>query len=374
MVIVLLQRKVLWFSLSGLTIFCLIGFFAKYEILRSKQLEMPSLSDSEVYGLIDNILRIRNQVLLDGQVSNLDKLYDRKSRNGIWAYEHQIKKIKYLRKWCAKQGVKLVFVKSLIRLRRVQALNSKIRATLMASTEYRYIYYNDPTTINRMRIGTYHSLNLVSHRENWLINREWYTDPFADALEVDEAQTKANQLFIAVQTLRKFPNLNPRRIKAVAYADQYCGAAADDELGFKYNRKYRNFNYSGGDCTNFASQVLYEGAGFPKTRAWNYHNQEASCAWVNAHAFNRYMLSSGRGTKLAYGSYEQVLRHSYQLLPGDYIAYEKKGKVTHISVVTGADSKGYTVMNSHNADRYRVPWDLGYSDKGIRFWLVRVNY
>ncbi|HYH03755.1 MAG TPA: amidase domain-containing protein [Bacillota bacterium] len=373
MVIVLLRKRVLWFFLSGVVILYLIGFFHQNEIRHSKQIWIPSLSDSEVYGLIDNILRMRNQVLLDGQTASLIKLYDRSTRNGIWAYEHQIKKIKYLHEWCAKQGVKLIFVKSLIRLRKVQTLNAKIRATLMASTEYRYIYYNEPTKVNRMRIGTYHSLDLVFTDNDWRVSREWYTDPFADALEVGEAQTEANQLFITTQPPRDFDDLNQRRVQAVEYADKYCGAAADDELGFKYNRNYRNFNYSGGDCANFASQVLHEGAGFSKNRTWNYH-KDASCAWVNAHVFNRYMLNSGRASKIACGSYEQVLRASYKLLPGDYIAYEKKGKVTHISVVTGADSKGYTVMNSHNADRYRVPWDLGYGDQGIRFWLVRVNY
>ncbi|MDK2919909.1 MAG: hypothetical protein PWQ37_2642 [Candidatus Petromonas sp.] len=86
------------------------------------------------------------------------------------------------------------------------------------------------------------------------------------------------------------------------------------------------------------------------------------------------MLYSGRASKIAYGTYEQVYKASYKLLPGDFIAYEKNGKVTHISVVTGADSKGYTYVHSHNTDRYRVPWDLGWSDKGIKFWLVRVHY
>jgi ABC-type uncharacterized transport system permease subunit len=46
----------------------------------------------------------------------------------------------------------------------------------------------------------------------------------------------------------------------------------------------------------------------------------------------------------------------------------------HIAVVTGADSKGYALVNCHNADRFKVPWDLGWSDKGITFRLIRVHY
>lgn len=332
-----------------------------------------TIPESEVFCLVDDIFHLRNQALLQGNLPALAGLYDRSARNGIWAYEHQVKKEKYLRNWLYKQGAKLTAIKSLIRLRRVQPRKDGIRVTLLASTEYRYIYQNDPSTVNLMRIGTYHSLDLLQKDEQWRISREWYTDPFADALAMEKGQAEAGHLFITSQKRRNFPSLNPRRVKAVAYADEFCGAAANDEQGFKYNPKYKNYNYSGGDCANFASQVLHEGGGFRKTYAWNY-GKGASRAWVNAHAFNRYMLNSGRASLIAYGTYSQVLKSSYELLPGDYIAYEKKGKVTHISVVTGADSKGYTLTNSHNADRYRVPWDLGYGDRGIKFWLVRVNY
>ncbi|NLV63999.1 MAG: amidase domain-containing protein, partial [Clostridiaceae bacterium] len=77
---------------------------------------------------------------------------------------------------------------------------------------------------------------------------------------------------------------------------------------------------------------------------------------------------------IVHGTYDKVLKLSYKLLPGDIVGYEKKGKVVHISVVTGADSRGYSLVNCHNTDRFKVPWDLGWSDKGIKFWLIRVNY
>lgn len=360
----------------------LIGFIALFlfgigRFLCSFWLQCTSpeilLSETEVFALVDGIFHSRNQAILQGNLTALANLYDRSTRNGIWAYEHQAKKEKYLRNWCYKQGVKLSTIKSLVRLRQVRPKNNGIRATLLASTEYRYFYENEPAIVNLMRIGTYHSLDMVQRDGQWRISREWYTDPFADALTMDKGQADADHLFIPSQKPRDFSGLSQRRLKAVAYADAYCGAAANDEEGFKYNPKYRNYNYSGGDCANFASQVLHEGGGFHKTYAWNY-GKGASRAWVNAHAFNRYMLNSGRASKIAYGTYNQVLKASYELLPGDYIAYEKKGKVTHISVVTGADSKGYTLTNSHNADRYRVPWDLGYGDRGIKFWMMRVHY
>jgi hypothetical protein len=86
------------------------------------------------------------------------------------------------------------------------------------------------------------------------------------------------------------------------------------------------------------------------------------------------MVNSGRASVVAYGTYDKVYKSAYKLEPGDFIAYEKKGDVTHISVVSGADSKGYTLVTCHNTDRNKVPWDLGWSNRGIKFWLVRVNY
>lgn len=372
MLLVLTRKQLLFMFISVTLVLLVIGYFLHSFRLQCSTPETV-LSETEVFTLVDQVFHTRNQALLQGNLTALAGLYDHSSRNGVWAYEHQAKKEKYLRNWLYKQGAKMAVIKSLVRLNRVHQRSDGIRVTLLASTEYRYFYENEPSIINLMRIGTYHSLDLILHDEQWRINREWYTDPFADALAMDKSQAAADHIFISSQKPRDFSDLDPRRLKAIAYADAYCGAAANDEEGFKYNPKYRNYNYSGGDCANFASQVLHEGGGFSKTYAWNY-GKGGSRAWVNAHAFNRYMLHSGRASRIAYGTYHQVLKASYELLPGDYIAYEKKGKVTHISMVTGADSKGYTLTNSHNADRYRAPWDLGYGDRGIKFWLIRVHY
>lgn len=54
--------------------------------------------------------------------------------------------------------------------------------------------------------------------------------------------------------------------------------------------------------------------------------------------------------------------------------HQNQGKVTYISIVTGTDSKVYAYVNSHNTDRYKVPWDLGWGDRGIKFNLALVHY
>ncbi|NMB97643.1 MAG: amidase domain-containing protein [Clostridiaceae bacterium] len=331
------------------------------------------IPEDEVAVLIQYIFDIRNKAFLEQDKETLESLYNRNTKYGTWAFEHQTKKMKYLVNWADKQGVDFTSIKSKTVINWTKDKGSGATVNLTCSTEYKYVYQNEPDKENTLRIGTYHSLDLVRIGDEWLISREWYTDPFADSLNLENIKAEENKDFIISHESRDFSNLNERRIKAVEYADRYCGAAADEENGFSYNKKYKNYNSLGGDCTNFASQVLHEGGGFRKTGAWNY-DKDGSRAWVNAQAFKDYMLYSGRASLIAHGTYDKVFKASYKLLPGDFIAYERKGKVVHISVVTDADSKGYSLVNSHNTDRYRVPWDLGWSDKNIKFWLVRVHY
>ena len=95
---------------------------------------------------------------------------------------------------------------------------------------------------------------------------------------------------------------------------------------------------------------------------------------MNAQGFKNYIICSGRGGYLARGTYQEIYKEAYKLRPGDFVAYEKKGKITHISTITGLDSKGYPLVTCHNTDRLLVPYDLGWSNKGIRFHLINVYY
>lgn len=335
---------------------------------------LPSVAISEEHIImLDEMFKIRSKAFLDNDLKLIETLYNKKTKFGIWALEHEKKKMKYLHDWADKQGIKFTDIKPKVKIYQVKERGSGYLINFIASTEYHYHYENQPEITNFFRIGTYHSMNLDNVDGQWLISKEWYTDPFADSLNTDNIKVDEFKQYLLNSSPRDFSKLNKRRISAVEYADRYCGAAADEQYGYSYNKKYKNYNPLGGDCANFASQILYEGGKFKQTGAWRYE-KDGSKAWVNAHAFNSYMLYSGRGSLIARGTYNQVFKASFKLLPGDYIAYEKKGKVVHISVVTGADSKGYTLVNCHNTDRYRVPWDLGWSDKGIKFWLVRVNY
>ncbi|MGL4741819.1 MAG: amidase domain-containing protein [Sarcina sp.] len=335
--------------------------------------------DDELYKLLQpklsELFTERNNAILSFNADSLRKYYNLNQKPSLYAFENEAKKIKYLDNWCEKQGVTFSEIKTKARIKKIKEKEKNLYSTIVVvSTEFHYNYDTDENHAdNIFRLGTYHYLNVKINDDSFIITKEWYTDPFADSLNLNDLKSEEIKTFIGNKQKPDL-HLTDRVKKAVAYAHKYCGAAADDELGFSYNSKYTDFNPAGGDCANFASQILHEGGGFRKNATWNYVDGAGSVAWVNAQGFKNYMLESGRGSLIAKGTYSQVYKSAYNLRPGDFVAYEKKGRITHISTITGLDSKGYPLVTCHNTDRLLVPYDLGWSNPNITFHLIHSHY
>ncbi|MBE6062217.1 MAG: hypothetical protein E7207_01325 [Clostridium butyricum] len=71
---------------------------------------------------------------------------------------------------------------------------------------------------------------------------------------------------------------------AIQYAEQYA---------LTPNTKYINFNNSGGDCTNFISQILYAG-GIKLTNTWKPYTN----AWLRVEELYNYIIKNNIGMKL----------------------------------------------------------------------------
>lgn len=336
--------------------------------------ENPKEISEQYTLLLENLFDYRNKAILEKNEEILKKLYDTDINFGLWAYEHEVMKMKYLENWSSKQGVKFNDIKTKVKLKKIREREENLYGIICdVSTEYKYTYENDPEKENVFRIGTYHYLHVKIKDDNYIITKEWYTDPFADSLNLENIKSEDIKNYI-INHQPICPELTKEQLKAIDYAHKYCGAAADEEYGLKFNPNYKDFNCDGGDCANFASQIMYESGRFKKNQIWNYEDGSATKAWVNAQGFKNYIVNSGRGSYISKGSYEEVYKEAYNLRPGDFVGYEKEGRITHVSTVTGYDSKGYPLVTCHNTDRLLVPWDLGWSDKSIRFHLIKVNY
>ena len=324
--------------------------------------------------LLQNLFDYRNKAILEQNEVILKEIYDTDRKTGLWAYEHEIEKMKYLKNWSSKQGVIFNNIKTNVRIRKVKEKEEDLYGIICnVATDYNYSYETEKDKQNIFRIGTEHYLNVKIKDNQYIITKEWYTDPFADSLNLENIKSEDIRVYISEQEKPEI-QLSLEQEKAIDYAHKYCGVSTDEGFEFKFNKDYKNFNPDGGDCANFASQIMYESGKFKKNNIWNYNNRDGTKAWVNAQGFKNYILNSGRGSLILKGSYEQTYKQAYNLRPGDFVAYEKSGRITHVSTVTGLDSKGYPLVTCHNTDRLLVPWDLGWSNKAIRFHLIKVHY
>lgn len=361
--------------------------------------------ENELKNTIEDIYNKRSSVFVTGDLMSLKDYFDTSQKHGTWALEHEVKRVKYLNDWSKQRGMKFTNVESNIRIKKVHPGVKTTKISLEESYKFDYIYPEDENPItNSFGVGIRHTLSLVKKDNKWLIHNDWYTDCFEDALASYTGEIKGNlDMAFSPKDFVKRPckpnstNVNSfenykrptyNREKAVAYADKYCGAAWGSSNNFKYNKKYKDFNGVGGDCTNFVSQVLgdKEAGGIPTDGAWRceyskYGNSQGTSAWVNADGLKNYLVYSGKGRVVKKGTFKELTAATPEnpggavdkLMLADLVCYEKKGNIDHFAVVTGRDSHGYLLINSHTTDRYHVPWDLGWGDKNIKFFLLHVN-
>lgn len=149
---------------------------------------------------------------------------------------------------------------------------------------------------------------------------------------------------------------------AAAYADTYWSS---------YNRSYPSFANSGGDCTNFVSQALYNGGilqrsgpAYSGDAAWYMYKTGRnawawSTTWINAQHNNNFILGSLAGatvvaTYVGVAPGQTVPSNASQ---GDIVLYDwtNNGVYDHEAIIATAD--GQTV-DAHTNNRYHAYWTL----------------
>lgn len=149
------------------------------------------------------------------------------------------------------------------------------------------------------------------------------------------------------------------REKAVAYAHRWA-------LG--RNPRYYDFQHIGGDCTNFASQVLYAGSGvmnFTPTFGWYYRNlNDRAPAWTGVEYLYRFLVNNeGPGPAAAEIDISRVE-------PGDIVQLSFDGETfghSPVVVSVGRRPSAYNILvAAHTYDVDNRPLYL-YTYKKLRF-------
>ncbi|GFP78366.1 amidase domain-containing protein [Clostridium fungisolvens] len=358
------------------------------QVESNKENSINNVDMNELKSELERIYNERSTALVSGDIASLNALFDTSQKYGQLALEHEIKRVKYLNDWSSERNITFGTIGSSVSIKKVYPQDNILKVYLHESYKFDYVYDKDINSpIDSFRIGIRHTTSLIKKNEKWVIYSDRYTDCFEDALhrytnvvaklpEKPSSVHNTNNNYQTVNYCKVFYD----RQKAVYYADKYCGAAFETNNDLKYNEKYNDYNGRGGDCTNYISQVLAdkEGGGMPLGGIWT----PSSKTWVNANSLKNYLINSGKGTVINVGTFKELTKPSKtsakgiigNLQIGDLIAYEKgPNNIDHFAVITGFDSHGYPLVNSHTTDRYHVPWDLGWGDAKIRFFLIHIN-
>ncbi|EGD51668.1 hypothetical protein TheetDRAFT_1486 [Thermoanaerobacter ethanolicus JW 200] len=355
----------------------------------NKTIETVANNKEEIKTVLDEFFKKRGSVLLSGDLKEIEGFYDKSSTYGKWALDHERRRVEYVKGWSEKRNLKFTEAESFYRIKSVKAGENSVWVYLVETMKMGYAYNIKSDVINYMGLGIRHSVQLVKVDGKWLIRRDWYYDPLdEDSAYIDAAPAEGIMPEIAPTTSKPETEEEAKPKKkgkydregAVAYADKYAGAAWGSGNNYEYNPKYRDYNGVGGDCTNFVSQVLHEGGGLPMDYVWNFNGKDSSTAWAQAPALFNYLIYTGKGKLIAKGYYLDMVKPTEQhpkgaireIEKGDLICYEEKGEIVHFGVVTGFDSIGIPVVNTHTSDRYHVPFDLGW-DKRVIYRFIHIN-
>lgn len=158
-------------------------------------------------------------------------------------------------------------------------------------------------------------------------------------------------------------NIPYNRQKAVLYARKWA---------LKRNPKYYDFQNIGGDCTNFASQCIFAGAGvmnYTPVTGWFYRSaSDRTASWTGVEYLYNFLVNNNSAGPYA----EEVSRNEIQI--GDVVQLgTAQGDFYHTPVITATEPQ--ILVCAHTYDALDIPLSSYYYDqarflhiKGVRQW------
>ena len=137
------------------------------------------------------------------------------------------------------------------------------------------------------------------------------------------------------------------------------------------NPAYYNFDGIGGDCTNFASQSIYAGAGvmnYTPTFGWYYRSaNDRSPSWTGVEYLYDFLVGNE-----GVGPFARVVSRR-EAQPGDIVQLGRNGDWYHSLVIT--ETSPAILVSAHTNDALDRPlgtYDYGMSRflhiEGVRTW------
>jgi hypothetical protein len=322
--------------------------------------EVCEVLKEKLFLIIQNMMELKNNALLTGDLSSLEKLYQLNDSRSKKAFEKEKQNLKARIRSATERKIKFHRQTTKVSLGRESRTKDLIRVSVMETVTW---WYYQLGKLQYERQQNYHKLTIF-HDGNWLIKDDHYRlepkiatipRPFTHPLN------SFNNWKILRTKIIKGNNYN--REAAVTYAHKW------------WNGFNPNFRFFSVDCTNYVSQILYAG-GFPifytgkQNSGWWYlgnggQDDKWSFSWSVAHSL-RWYLDSKNNLQV------ELIKTPNELLPGDIISYDWDGDGVwqHNTVVVGHNIYGQPLVNAHTTNSQYRYWD--YKDSPV--WNEKTRY
>ncbi len=151
--------------------------------------------------------------------------------------------------------------------------------------------------------------------------------------------------------------------------DREAAVAYAHEWAYARNPAYYNYDKLGGDCTNFASQCIFQGArvmNYQPTFGWYYRNaNDKTPSWTGVEYLYDFLVRSKGGS----GPYAEECA-AEDILPGDIVQLSFDGvryAHTPFVVATGSPSKPYNILVAAHTYDCENKALVAYTYKKVRF-------
>lgn len=135
---------------------------------------------------ISSAFNERNNSFLNGNVSRLYNYYGTSEANGKYSLEYEFKRIAYLRDWSIERSIIFTSISSSVIINKINRNDNKIIVNLYEYYNFNYLH-NKQVTSNKFsftipHIMTIYSYNNEDGEENFIIDKDYYSDIFNDDL------------------------------------------------------------------------------------------------------------------------------------------------------------------------------------------------
>lgn len=358
--------------------FTIAGRSAKASELYLSQTEITQVSD-----LLNNVLSSEQEIMKTGKSKDYSNVINDKK-----LYKVMQTKDNYKKNWYNDANYKIYDYTSNAKINNITKLTDK-KYILDVTFQAELVLSKDSQTTSKL--SDYYVFEIENKSGQWVINKMVNKDDYQDIVKeksnisetknndtdilanndtildenLNDLEKKSNNIDQSVkdykETMAKIKDtlVNGSEKATPAYSGTNRTAVASYAYKYAINHNSIYTYYSGADCTNFASQSVYNG-GVPGNSTWTTY----STAWINVESFYSYMSNNGylSGSSMNNLSTGDVVQWKHWFNP-DY---------SHSTIVTGYDSTFGVLLSAHSNDRQNYPlanyWSDFNSARDMHFW------